>query len=72
MGRGNDVAKQSKGRKVGRWTRKPAHQRYTAGRRWIRNKARSILRMMHRHPNYHCPGDASAEVQAMVASGRAR
>lgn len=40
-------------RKVGRSARKPAHQRYVAEQRWLKNKAKRIARFMRKHPNYH-------------------
>ena len=36
--------KGKKNRKYGRGLRKPAHQRYTAERRWEKNKARKIAK----------------------------
>jgi len=55
-----------KGRKIGRKFKKPSHQRYTAEKRWIKNKARSIMREMTKKPNYKCPDNASAEVKAYI------
>ena len=33
-----------RGRKIGRWSKKPSNQRYLAQRRWEKNKARRAAR----------------------------
>lgn len=38
-----------KNRKHGRWLRKPSYKRYLAEKRWLKNKARRIARMIRRH-----------------------
>jgi len=55
-----------KGRKIGRNARKPSHKRYVAERRWIKNKARRIARMMRRHPNYPMPANLPDETKNWV------
>jgi hypothetical protein len=55
----------NKGRKIGRWKRKPSYKRYLAERRWIKNKAKGIVRFMRKHPKWK-PDNLSADVEAMV------
>jgi hypothetical protein len=38
-------------KKHGRWLRKPSYKRYLAEKRWLKNKARRIARIIRRHPN---------------------
>lgn len=43
--------KGKKGRKIGRSKRHPAAQRYTAERRWEKNKRRRMQRHLRHYPN---------------------
>jgi hypothetical protein len=38
-------------RKIGRSFKSPAHQRYTAESRWVKNRRKKIARHIKRHPN---------------------
>lgn len=54
-----------KGRKYGRNLKGPAHMRYTNERRWVKNKAKKILRYKKSHPNWK-PYNISDEVRKLV------
>ena len=41
-----------KNRKHGRNRKKPCKMRYTAEKRWIKNKAKKIYKHMKKHPNW--------------------
>ena len=45
-----------KGRKYGRWQRKPHNLAYKSQNKQDKNKARRIMKMMRRFPNYRAPG----------------
>lgn len=44
--------KKRSSKKVGRSARKPAHKRYVAEKRWLKNKAKRIAQFKKKHPNY--------------------
>ena len=54
-----------KNRKHGNQRKRPAQIRYTAERRWIKNKARKITRYMKDHPNWS-PWNLKPEVWEIV------
>lgn len=59
------MAKQGGGagnRKHGRRKRKPASMRYTAERRWIKNKVRKLKKYIKRHPKWH-PHNMNVEIE---------
>jgi hypothetical protein len=53
----------AKGKKIGRSKKKPCHMRYVAERRWIRNKARRVVRQYKRHKNWNLPSNLDREVR---------
>ena len=53
-------------RKHGRTKRKPSSQRYTLSRRWLKNKARNIIKQMKKFPNYKIPANLNADVKSLV------
>lgn len=67
MGKVSNKAK-AKGKKIGRWNRKPSHKKYVAEKRWNKNKAKRIVRMMKKHSNYKIPINVSEEVKSWVNS----
>lgn len=48
----------AKGKKIGRWSRKPSNLRYNRER----NKSRRILKMMRRFPKYKAPGWEQSQI----------
>ena len=54
-----------KGRKIGRWLRKPSYKRYLAERRWLYNKARKIAKYIRKHPNWK-PTNLAPDIAAIV------
>jgi hypothetical protein len=56
----------NKGRKIGRWLRKPSYKRYLAESRWLKNKARRLARYMRKHPNW-TPTNLDPVVQGLIA-----
>jgi hypothetical protein len=54
-----------KNRKHGRQKKKPAQKRYTAERRWIKNKAKKIRKYMRTHPNWK-PHNVREEVKNLI------
>jgi hypothetical protein len=56
-------------RKHGRWLRKPSYKRYLAERRWLKNKARRIARIVRRHGwNQKSFPNLNVEVRRLVES----
>ena len=53
-------------RKHGRSKNKPTHKRYTAEKRWIKNKALAIYRQIKKHSNYK-PCNISDDVKFALA-----
>lgn len=51
MAKGGPNRSGAKGRKIGRWERKPSNKLYKAQGRWISNRARRLRKHMARHPN---------------------
>lgn len=54
-----------KNRKFSRTIKSPSHQRYNNERRWVKNKARRVVKQLKKFPNYK-PYNLNAEVVAMV------
>ena len=54
-----------KGAKIGRNRKKNCHIKYTSERRWIKNKALSVVRQIKLHPNWK-PYKLNAEVKLLV------
>jgi hypothetical protein len=48
--------KGKKGRKIGRWSKKPTNLAYKAQNRRDANKKRRIEKMIRRFPRYRAPG----------------
>ncbi len=58
-----------KSRKIGRCIKKPSKQRYTNEERWIKNKARRIVKQMKKFPLYkafNLNDDVSVKVAVMM------
>ena len=50
---GSTQSKGKKGRKHGRMKKKVSHMRYNSEKRYLKNKARRIVRKMKKFSNYH-------------------
>jgi hypothetical protein len=65
------VKKSKKGNKSSSRT-KPSHMRYNSENHRDKNKAKSILRYMKKHPAYKCPESANKEVKNIVKLAMAK
>src|SRR3990172_6331962 len=55
-------------KKIGRNSRSPAHKRYIAEQRWLKNKARRMTRYMVYHPNWTPSEGTSDELVTLARS----
>jgi len=58
--------KGKKNRKYGRCVKQPTHIRYSNEARWVKNKAKRIVRELKKHPNWK-PYNLNEDVQKAIA-----